>query len=261
MARFNGPTALAMDRSNTMYVCDIGNNMVRKVTADGTVTTVAGMLGQSGYIDGPGSSAKFSTLFGVAVGLDGFVYVSDTANSIIRKIDPNTKAVSTFAGSMTRGAVDGYGASASFTYPYGLISDGFGNIIVCDAGNNALRSINATGYVSTVAGNPAIGSGAVDGPLGSSLLWGPYAGYPAPNGDIIFTDAYNNLIRRLSCVGGGCPKNNPYVAPSPASPVVSPSAAANSPSATATTRAGSAAISVNPSLIAIAFAFIGTFVL
>lgn len=256
-AKFNGPSVVAIDSSNNIYVCENGNLLVRKIAVDATVSTIAGIPGQAGYTDGAGSAARFNTMFGITVGLDGFIYVGDTVNSVIRKINPTSFVVSTFAGSGTRGALDGYGTAANFSSPYGLLSDGYGNILVCDAGNNAIRSINATGYVSTIAGNAAVPFGALDGPTGTSLLYSPYAMFTAPNGDIVFSDARNNLIRRMTCAGPGCPKYNPYVYPSVAP---SSSVAVVAASASATVRASSSSISMNPSFIAIVFAFFGAFV-
>ncbi|WP_426670803.1 NHL repeat-containing protein [Mucilaginibacter sp. McL0603] len=148
-ARFNLPESIAVDASDNLYVADNGNNLIRKITPDGTVSTLAGS-GQAGSANGQGTSASFNSPFGIAVDASGNVYVADSGNNLIRKISP-AGAVTTFAGSGTKGAGNATGALASFNTPSGVAVDAAGNVYVADENNNLIRKITAAGVVSTIA--------------------------------------------------------------------------------------------------------------
>lgn len=148
-ATFNLPEALAVDASGNVYVADNGNNLIRKVTPAGQVSTFAGS-GQPGRGDGTGAAASFSSPFGIAIDANGNLYVADSGNNLIRKITPGG-AVTTIAGSGSRGANDGSGSAASFNTPAGIAVDKSGNIYVADEGNNLIRKITQTGAVTTIA--------------------------------------------------------------------------------------------------------------
>lgn len=146
-ARFSQTFDIAVDASGNLYVADSGNNRIRKVAPDGTVTTLAGD-GTAGYADGPGASAQFNNPRGVAVDGAGNVYVGDTGNQRIRKITP-AGVVSTLAGTGVFGQVNGPGASAQFQGPANLAVDASGNVYVTE---NALglRKVAPDGTVSTL---------------------------------------------------------------------------------------------------------------
>src|SRR6185369_12120132 len=150
-AQFNLPAGVAQDASGTTYVADTGNHTIRKITADGTVSTVAGAAGQAGSTDGTGGAARFSSPRAVAVDGQGNVYVADTGNAVVRKITPGG-IVTTLAGSAgPTGGADGSGASARFVSPVALALDSTGNLFVADA-DGAVRKIAPGGIVSTFAG-------------------------------------------------------------------------------------------------------------
>jgi streptogramin lyase len=148
-ATFNLPEAVAVDAAGNVYVADNGNNLIRKVTPAGQVSTFAGS-GQAGSANGTGNAASFNSPFGIAVDAAGNVYVADSGNNLIRKITPSG-SVSTIAGSGARGAKDATGTSASFNTPAGLAIDKSGNIYVADEDNNLIRKITAAGVVTTIA--------------------------------------------------------------------------------------------------------------
>lgn len=157
-ASFNYPVGLTVDSSGNVYVCDASNSMIRKITPDGTVSTLAGSI-KLGYADGTGSAAEFDYPTGIAVDSSGNLYVTDTDNYRIRKITPSG-AVSTLSGnSLGQGAVDGTGNTASFGILGGITIDTVGNLYVTDwnpsriiEGGSVIRKITANGTVTTIAG-------------------------------------------------------------------------------------------------------------
>ncbi len=138
-AQFNKPTGVAVDSSGNLYVADTNNHCIRKITPDGTVSTLAGSP-TPGFADGKGKLAQFNLPYGVAVDKDGNVYVADTANHRIRKITPDG-TVTTLAGNGQPGNADGPAAQAQFRMPQALAVDGKGVIYVADTENNAIRKI------------------------------------------------------------------------------------------------------------------------
>ncbi|HVU25414.1 MAG TPA: immunoglobulin domain-containing protein [Opitutus sp.] len=140
-ARFNGPQAVAVDGAGNVYVADTRNNVIRKITSAGVVTTWAGAPGvfNGGWADGTGSAAKFWYPAGVAADAAGNVYVSDGANELIRRIS-NGGVVTTLAGKDEyRGATDGDGIEARFNDPVGIAVDAAGAIYVADTSSSTIR--------------------------------------------------------------------------------------------------------------------------
>ena len=148
-ATFNLPEALVVDKAGNVYVVDNGNDLIRKVTPTGQVSTFAGS-GQPGRSDGSGAAASFNSPFGIAIDANGNLYVADSGNNLVRKITPDG-AVTTIAGSGSRGANDGAGTAASFNTPAGIAVDKSGNIYVADENNNLIRKITQAGAVTTIS--------------------------------------------------------------------------------------------------------------
>lgn len=138
-AEFNSPLGIATDTQGNIYVADIFNNNIRKITPSGVVSTLAGN-GMPGYADGNGSSAKFNQPMGVAVDGQGNIYVTEQVNSRIRKITTEG-IVSTLAGDGSQGSADGIGSLAKFNGPEGVAVDAHGNIYIADSFNNLIRKI------------------------------------------------------------------------------------------------------------------------
>ena len=193
-ASFAYPAGIAVDSSGNIYVSDSGSSKIRKITPAGVVTTLAGGAGY-GSIDGPGSTATFSSPYGMAVDGSGNVYVADQSTHKVRRITPGG-LVSTLAGSGKLASTDGTGASAAFNTPMGVAADFSGNVYVADAFNNKVRKITPAGAVTTVAGSGA--SGSADGA-------GPAATFSSPSGvatdgagAIYVADTLSRKIRKVS---------------------------------------------------------------
>jgi sugar lactone lactonase YvrE len=199
-ASFLYPYALAVDGGGNVYVADSGNQNIRKITAGGTVTTLAGTPGVVGSADGSGAAAQFNDPQGIAVDGAGNVYVSDTNNSTIRMISPAGN-VTTLAGSAGQtGSTDGTGSSARFNYPFGIVADNGGNVYVADFENSTIRKIAPGGSVITLAGSPQQ-AGSSDGPAGSARFNHPEDVAVDGSGNVYVLDTSNQTVRQIS-VGG-----------------------------------------------------------
>ena len=192
-ALFNSPSSVAVDGFGNIYVADYGNNVIRKITSSGLVTTLAGS-GTAGASDGVGTTASFNHPFGVAVDKSGNIYVGDRDNNLIRKIT-QSGAVTTLAGSGVPGFVNGVGKAAAFNSPCQLSVDASGNIYVADYGNNVIREITSSGVVSTLAGTGNIGS--TNGAAIVASFNGPMGVTVGSNGYIYVGDNGNQLIRKI----------------------------------------------------------------
>lgn len=151
-AEFYGPSGLVADAQGNVYVADFGNNVIRKISSTGIVSTYAGN-GTGGFSNNTvATSAEFSNPAGVAIDASGNMYVADLGNNVIRKIT-SAGVVTTFAGTKTAGYVNSTtGTSASFNKPSGVAVDASGNVYVADQGNSAIRKITPAGAVTTIAG-------------------------------------------------------------------------------------------------------------
>ena len=196
-ASFNNPTGVAVDGNGNVYVADSYNNKIRKITASGDVTTLAGS-GEPGTANGTGTAARFNAPSGVAVDQSGTLYVADTDNQKIRKITASG-SVTNYAGSGTSGSTDGTGAEASFYYPQGIAVDGTGTLYVADTDNQKIRKIEAGGVVTTLAGSGSYGSTDGTGTLAS--FNGPSGVAVDVNNNVFVADSGNNKIRKISATG------------------------------------------------------------
>jgi hypothetical protein len=197
-ARFSKPNALAVDAAGTVYVADVDNHRVRKISPQGVVTTLAG-TGTAGFADGPGATAQFSAVTGLVLLPDGGLLVADPLNRRIRRVTANG-VVSTYAGNGESATRDGRALEAAFVLPFGLARDRAGNVYVTDTGAQRVRRISAGGEVHTLAGGGLVGTpGASDGMMHLALFNEPSGIAVDANGTlVIVADRSNHRVRGLT---------------------------------------------------------------
>lgn len=192
-ATFYGPRDVALDASGNLYVSDGENNLIRKISQSGVVSTFAG-TGKPGAADGQGKAASFNQPDGLAVDAAGNLYVADVYNYLIRKITPGG-LVTTFAGSGKQGMADGTGTAASFYGIDGIALDASGNLYVADYAINKIRKVTPQGVVTTIAGNGEYDF--ADGPAATASFRGPYDVAVSKTGDLYVADFHNQRIRKI----------------------------------------------------------------
>jgi sugar lactone lactonase YvrE len=223
-ARFAGPAGIAISAQGDLYVTDTLNHTIRKVSADGVVTTFAGKAGVAGSTDTGAvpdeppqpnaqlAAARFVRPFSVAADSAGNLYVADSGNHTIRKISQGRTVVTIAGTTGVSGSADGNGAAAQFNTPTGIAVDAAGNVYVTDKGNHTVRKITPEGMVTTLAG-AAGQTGAIDG-IGAAARFSAPTGIASdPQGNLYVADLMNLAIRRISNTGGvttltGRPGNN-----------------------------------------------------
>lgn len=200
-ARFNSPSALAIDAAGALYVCDSGNYTIRKISPAGVVTTLAGLAGVSGTADGPGSLARFVNLQGIVVDATGYLFVVDRGSNTVRKITPAGE-VSTLAGTSNSyydGNGDGTGSAAHFNYPTGLALDSAGTLYVTESNYHTVRRVSAAGVVTTVLGLRSV-AGIADATGTDARFYGPTGIAVNAAGDLFVSDTGNHTLRRATYI-------------------------------------------------------------
>lgn len=202
-AQFNAPNAVAVDGAGNVYVADTNNHAIRKVTAAGAVSTLAGQPGVPGSADGVGNLAQFNSLFGICVDPAGVnLYVADLGNHTIRQVVIASGAVTTLAGQAgVSGAVNGTGTAASFGTPSGTAVDAAGNVFVVEFVNSTIRKITPAGVVTTLAG--LAGNLAYADGIGAAARFNqPMHVASDAAGALYVTDYFNQTIRRVNTTTG-----------------------------------------------------------
>jgi uncharacterized protein (TIGR03437 family) len=180
-ASLSYPYAVAVDSGGALYIADYGNNCIRKVSVGGTISTVAGtgVQGSAGA-GGPATSAQLNEPTGVAADSSGNLYIADSGNSLIRKVD-TTGTISTFA---------------SYPWPMGVAVDGPGNVYLI--ANNSVYKLNSIGGGNRVAGNGTGGYSGDGGPASIAQLSNPLGLAVDASGTLYIADDYNGRLRKVS---------------------------------------------------------------
>jgi sugar lactone lactonase YvrE len=205
-AQLNTPVAVAVDAAGNIYIADSANNRIRKVSPGGIISTVAGN-GIQGFAGDGGlaTSAELAMPSGVAVDGAGNIYIADSANWRIRKVSPSG-VITTVAGGGGSAFWFGGGApgdggpatSATLSNPQGVAVDAAGNLYIADSQDYAIRMVNVSGTINTVAGNGSPGSSGDGGPATSAQI-GYVAGLTVDaGGNIYIGDHDNNRVRKIT---------------------------------------------------------------
>jgi hypothetical protein len=194
------PTGLAADSAGDVYIADTGNNRVREVQPDGTITTVVG-TGTAGFSGntGPATMAKLRHPTGLAVS-GTTLFVSDTDNHQVRRVNGGTITAFAGVGSPGFSGDGGQASTARIKAPSGITADPLGNIYFVDAGNDRLRQVTASGVITTFAGTEAGGFSGDGGPAELARInpvERPLDGVTADASNVIFADTGNHRIRRI----------------------------------------------------------------
>ena len=202
VAMLSGPSALAMDASGALLVCDTNNQRARRVSA-GVIATVAGD-GVEGFA-GDGAAAIAAELdmpAGVAVASDGRIFIADSHNNRLRVVETNA-TIETFAGTGVAGfAGDGGAAAAAQIFlPRGVSVDAAGDVIFADANNQRLRMVNAAGTISTIAGSGWQGVAADGSVAAAGALNTPRGVAVSSFGAPVFADTPNQMVREVAANG------------------------------------------------------------
>ncbi|MEV6424770.1 RICIN domain-containing protein [Streptomyces sp. NPDC051662] len=202
-AQLNKPRGIAMDGSGAVYIADSANHRVRKVTADGKISTIAGTgIRGFGGDGGPATAARLDWPFAMTVDSTGVLYVSDSSNHRVRKIAADGK-ISTVAGTGTAGfGGDGGAATAAqLNKPMGLTLDSTGVLYIADTYNHRVRKVAADGKISTVAGTGTAGSDGDGGPAASAQLNKPMGLVLDSTGALYIADTANHRVRKVAADG------------------------------------------------------------
>lgn len=204
LAAVNQPEGIAIDSSNNIYIADTLDNVVRKVN-NSTITTLAG-FGTPGYSGdgGAATSARLNRPSAVAVDTAGNIFVADTANNRVRKIDP-LGLITTVAGngSTAFGGDGGPAADSSLSGPRGVAVDAGGNLYIADTGHNRIRKVTPDGMIVTIAGNGTCCYSGDGGSAAVAQLNAPWGIWADARGSIYVADSGNNAIRMLQPISSG----------------------------------------------------------
>ncbi len=203
-ASLNFPRGVFVDGSGNIYIADASNHRIRKVNTSGIMSTVTG--NGTGGFSGDGGSATTASLnepYGVFVDGLGNIYIADTGNARIRKVDTSADTITTVAGNGTFGFSGDVGpaTSASLHNPSGVFVDGSGIIYIADRQNQRIRKVDTSGVITTVAGNGTAGFSGDVGPATDASLNEPSGVFVDGSGNIYIADLNNHRIRKVDTSG------------------------------------------------------------
>ena len=206
-AQLSSPSGVALDAAGNLYIYDTNNEIIRKVDTNGIITTIAGTPGQAGSSGdgGVATGAKLNLAVGGDAALDAAdnIYISDSYNSVVRKVTVSTGIISTVAGVIGKSGTGGDGGAATaanFELPAGLALDSKGNLYIADAGASDIRMVAAqTAIISTFAGGTGhFGSSGDGGPPAAAYLLFPHDVAVDAAGNLYIADFVNCRIRKVT---------------------------------------------------------------
>jgi uncharacterized protein (TIGR03437 family) len=201
--QLSAPRGICLDRSGNLYVVDTGNHRVLLVPPEGVVTTAAGNGAPGAAGDGgPAPLAQLNQPTACAVDSAGDLYIADTYNHRIRKVD-TTGAITTVAGVGVagNGGDEGPATSAELNAPRGVAADDDGDIYISDSGNNCVRQVTPDGVIHILGGTGAEGFAGDGGPALAAWMATPGGILLDGSGDLYFADTNNNRIREMVPTG------------------------------------------------------------
>jgi sugar lactone lactonase YvrE len=205
-AKLREPTSIVVDSSGNLYFSDTGNNVVRKISTGGTISTFAGKMYSGGSREG-GRSCRFSGNGGAAtnaflcaptgLGVSGSnIYISDSGNNQVRKVTGGI--ITAFAGTGSGGfsGDNGQATAARLRTPIGVADDPLGDVYIVDSGNKRVRQVTTSGVISTFAGTGQAGYSGDGGPAELAKI-NPVGGITTDASNVFFADTNNNRVRRI----------------------------------------------------------------
>ncbi|MFY8034825.1 MAG: FG-GAP-like repeat-containing protein, partial [Flexibacteraceae bacterium] len=193
-ARFNAPSGIVINSLGEIFVADLNNNRIRKISADGTTVTTFAGSGSAGGTNGTGTAASFNGPSSLSLDGNGNLYVGEITGHRIRKITP-AGVVTTLAGTGTSGGQNGIGNQATFANPGGITVDKGGNVYVVEFGGHRVRKITADGFVSTIGGDGT--AGFVNGNGSETRFNAPQGIVVDGNNNLFVAARNNNSIRKM----------------------------------------------------------------
>ncbi|MEI9977635.1 MAG: MBG domain-containing protein [Edaphobacter sp.] len=205
-AELGKPYQAVMDKAGNLYISE-ANNIIRKISADGVISTFAGTSSKTGAYagdNGPAINALLNAPFGLALDKDGNLLIADELNEIIRKVNFASGIITTIAGTQGKTGYTGDGGpatNATLHTPYGICADSSGNIYIADYANHVVRKVDATGTISTFAGTGTSGISGDGGPAINAELASPWAVSADAVGNIYISDYAGDVIRMVDTAG------------------------------------------------------------
>lgn len=201
----NAPWGVAMDGAGNLYIADTGNHVVREIEGTtGVIGTVAGtgMAGDGGD-GGPADQAALNQPQGVSLDANGNLYIADTHNHRIRKVN-SAGIITTVAGNGMAGNIGDHGAAttAELNLPFAVTFDASGNMFIPDSGNNVVRRVDTSGIITTFAGTGAAGYTGDNGPAAAATLFSPSGVAADAGGNVYIADTKNSCIRKVNAASG-----------------------------------------------------------
>ncbi|MBI4474706.1 MAG: IPT/TIG domain-containing protein, partial [Acidobacteria bacterium] len=200
MALLNLPVDIALDAAGNLFISDNGNHCIRRIDASGIITTFAGTGAAGASADGVRATlAQLRSPAGIALDGKSNLFIADSGNHRIRRVEAGTETITTVAGSGQQAFGDGPAAAARFSSPRKIAFDREGNLLIADSSNHRIRKLSlSSNMVTTVAGTGAFDFFGDDGPAAAARLNYPEGVAVDASGNILIADTYNDRIRLVS---------------------------------------------------------------